>query len=60
MSLRPRGIRDGRNHGLVCRGDVEALGELPLGNDQADKEMVERADVQVSEPVVNGGFSCYR
>ena len=60
MSLRLRGIRDGRNNRLVCRGGVEVLGVLPLGIDQADKEMVKRADVQVSEPVVNGGFSCYR
>ena len=60
MSVRPRGVRDSRGGLLVCRHGVEALEVLPLGIDQADKEMVKRADVQVSEPVVHGGFSCYR
>ena len=60
MSLRPRGICDDRNDRLVCRGGDEARRVLHLGIDQGDKEMVKRADVQVSEQVVSGGFSCYR
>ena len=31
MSLRPRGVRDGREKRLVCRGGVEARRVLPFG-----------------------------